>query len=36
VITEAERKLLCEADAARRDVIQVDAFGFDAFRQLRR
>ena len=36
VITEAERKLLCEADAARRDVIQVDAFGFDAYRQLRR
>jgi acyl-CoA dehydrogenase len=36
VITEAERKLLCEAHAARQDVIQVDAFEFEAFAQLRR
>ena len=36
VITEAERTLLCEADSARRDVIQVDAFAYEAFAELRR
>jgi acyl-CoA dehydrogenase len=36
VITEAERKLLCEADTARRDVIQVDAFASEAYAKLRR
>jgi acyl-CoA dehydrogenase len=36
VISEAERKQLCEAQAARQDVIQVDSFGFEAFPKLRR
>jgi acyl-CoA dehydrogenase len=36
IITDGERKALCEAYHARQDVIQVDAFGADAFLELRR